>query len=49
MEKLGLAVIAGWKMWQGSQRETAEQASLVYHQLAEAVQARRVATPTEDE
>ncbi len=38
---LGLAVIAGWKMWQGSQRETAEQASLVYHQLAEAVQARQ--------
>lgn len=38
---LGLAVIAGWKMWQSNKLETAEQASLVYHQLTEAVQAKQ--------
>lgn len=38
---LGLAVIAGWKMWQSNKQETAEQASLVYHQLTEAMQAKQ--------
>ncbi|MDD1650489.1 MAG: tetratricopeptide repeat protein [Methylococcaceae bacterium] len=38
---LGLAVIAGWKMWQSNKLETAEQASLVYHQLTEATQAKQ--------
>jgi predicted negative regulator of RcsB-dependent stress response len=38
---LGLAVIAGWKMWQGNQRATAEQASAVYQQLTLAVEARQ--------
>lgn len=38
---LGLAVIAGWKMWQSNQLETAEQASMVYRQLTEATQAKQ--------
>jgi len=38
---LGLAVIAGWRMWQSNKLETAEQASLVYRQLTEATQAKQ--------
>lgn len=38
---LGLAVIAGWKMWQSNKLETAEQASLVFHQLTEATRAKQ--------
>ena len=38
---LGLAAIGGWKMWQGNRMETAEQASLAYHQLTEAAQAKQ--------
>ncbi len=41
---LGLAIIAGWRMWQGNKLETAEQASLVYHQLTEAAQAKQTDT-----
>ena len=38
---LGLAIIAGWKMWQGNQQATAEQASAVYQQLTRAVEAKQ--------
>ncbi len=38
---LGLAVIAGWKMWQGHQTEKALQASQTYHQLTQAVEAKQ--------
>ena len=38
---MGLVVIAGWKMWQSNRQETAEQASLVYHQLTEATEAKQ--------
>lgn len=38
---LGLAAIAGWKMWQSNRLETAEQASQVYYQLTEATQAKQ--------
>ena len=38
---LGMAAIGGWKMWQGNRVETAEQASLVYHQLTQATEAKQ--------
>jgi predicted negative regulator of RcsB-dependent stress response len=38
---LGLALIAGWRMWQSNKQETAQQASLAYHQLTEALQAKQ--------
>ncbi len=38
---MGLAAVGGWKMWQGNQLETADQASLAYHQLTEATEAKQ--------
>ena len=41
---LGLAAVAGYKMWQNNRLETAGQASLVYLQLTEATQAKQTET-----
>lgn len=38
---LGAAVIAGWNMWQGNRRATAEQASVVFQQMAKATEAKQ--------
>lgn len=38
---LGAAVIAGWNMWQGNRRATAEQASIVYQQMVKATEAKQ--------
>lgn len=38
---LGIAAIIGWNMWQGNQRATAEQASLVYQQMVQATEAKK--------
>ncbi len=39
---LGLVVIAGWKMWQAHQLDGQERASLAYHQLTQAAEAKQV-------
>jgi predicted negative regulator of RcsB-dependent stress response len=38
---LGAAVIAGWNMWQGNRRATAEQASVVFQQMVKATEAKQ--------
>lgn len=38
---LGLAVIVGWKLWQNNKLETAEQASLAFHQMTVAGDAKQ--------
>lgn len=43
---LGLAIIAGWNMWQSSKRAKAEEASAVYQQLLKAVEARQAEPAT---
>jgi predicted negative regulator of RcsB-dependent stress response len=40
----GLAVIAGWNMWQGNKQATAEQASITFQQMAKATEAKQVDT-----
>ncbi|NDE57334.1 MAG: hypothetical protein EB071_10735 [Gammaproteobacteria bacterium] len=43
---LGLVVIAGWKMWQAHQLDGQERASLAYHQLTQATDAKQVDSAT---
>jgi len=38
---LGLAVLAGWNVWQNTQRQKAEEASGLYQQLLKAVEAKQ--------
>ena len=43
---LGIAAIAGWNMWKGSQRATSEQASQVFQQLVDATEAKKADSAT---
>ncbi|WP_045225312.1 YfgM family protein [Methyloterricola oryzae] len=43
---LGLAIIAGWNAWKGSQRVKAEEASSLYQQLLKAVEAKQTEPAT---
>jgi predicted negative regulator of RcsB-dependent stress response len=43
---LGIAVVAGWNVWQGAQRQKAEEASSVYQQLLKAVEAKQTEPAT---
>ena len=43
---LGLAIIAGWKMYQGNKADTNTQASAVYEQLTKATEAKQTESAT---